>query len=83
MFVEILTPESTIYVGEVKGIQLPGVDGLFEILENHAPLVAALGKGKMKIMVNSTEEKFFEIEGGFAQTDKNKTAVLAEGAKAL
>lgn len=83
MFIEVLTPESTIYVGDVKGVQLPGIDGSFEILENHAPLVAALGKGKMKIIVSNNEEKFYEIEGGFAQTDHNKTAVLAEGAVAL
>ncbi|MBX9449907.1 MAG: ATP synthase F1 subunit epsilon [Taibaiella sp.] len=83
MFIEVLTPESTIYVGDVKGVQLPGIDGSFEILENHAPLVAALGKGKMKIIVSNNEEQFYEIEGGFAQTDHNKTAVLAEGAVAL
>lgn len=83
MYVEVLTPEAKVFVGEAKGIQLPGIDGSFEILENHAPLVAALGKGKMKIIISNNEEKFFEIEGGFAQTDKNKTAVLAEGAKAI
>lgn len=83
MFVEVLTPEATIYVGDVKGIQLPGIDGSFEILENHAPLVAALGKGRMKIIVSNNEELFFQIEGGFAQTDNNKTAVLAEGAVTL
>lgn len=83
MILEVLTPEATIFVGDVKGVQLPGIDGSFEILENHAPLVAALGKGRMKIIVSANEEKFFEIQGGFAQTEGNKTAVLAEGAVAI
>lgn len=79
MFLEVLTPESKVYVGEIKGIQLPGIDGSFEILENHAPMVAALGNGKMKITLKSNEEKLFSIESGFVQTSNNKTAVLAEG----
>jgi len=79
MFLEVLTPESKIYVGDIKGIQLPGIDGSFEILENHAPMVAALGNGKMKITLTNNEEKIYSIESGFVQTSNNKTAVLAEG----
>ena len=79
MFLEVLTPESKIYVGDIKGIQLPGIDGSFEILENHAPMVAALGNGKMKITLTNNEEKVYSIESGFVQTSNNKTAVLAEG----
>lgn len=79
MFLEVLTPEAKVYVGEIKGVQLPGIDGSFEILENHAPMVAALGTGKMKITLNSGEEKTFSIESGFVQTNNNRTAILAEG----
>lgn len=42
MTLEILTPEKKLYSGEVYGVQLPGIDGLFEVLEKHAPLVSAL-----------------------------------------
>lgn len=79
MFLEVLTPESKVYVGDIKGIQLPGIDGSFEILENHAPMVVALGSGKMKITLTNNEEKIFSITSGFVQTSHNKTAVLAEG----
>ena len=50
MTLEILTPEKKLYSGEVYGIQLPGITGLFEVLDQHAPLVSALGKGNVKIL---------------------------------
>ncbi|HTN45313.1 MAG TPA: ATP synthase F1 subunit epsilon [Flavipsychrobacter sp.] len=84
MQLDILTPEHKIYSGNVYGIQLPGVQGSFEILENHAPMIAALGKGKMKILKdknNNTE--MYEITGGFVEILNNKASVLIEDAKAI
>lgn len=80
MHLEILTPESKIYSGEVYGIQLPGLDGLFEILDRHAPLVASLRKGQLKILnePNKFSEKF-NITGGFVEVINNKASVLIEG----
>ncbi len=46
MQLDILTPVSKIYSGSVYGVQLPGVEGSFEILDKHAPLIAALGTGR-------------------------------------
>lgn len=40
MTLEILTPEQKIFSGEVYGVQLPGISGLFEVLDKHAPLVS-------------------------------------------
>ena len=77
MFVEITTPDKEIFSGNTSLIQLPGTDGLFEILENHAAMVAALAKGKIKIMVEK-EPVFFEINGGVVEVLKNKVQVLAE-----
>ena len=51
---DILTPEKKIYEGEVYGVFLPGVQGYFEILDKHAPIVAALGSGEMKILLDKT-----------------------------
>ena len=50
MLLEILTPEKKLFSGNVQGVQLPGVDGLFEILDKHAPLVSALGIGNVKVL---------------------------------
>jgi len=63
MNLEILTPEQSIYQGEASMVQLPCIDGLFEILENHAPLISVLSEGKVKIKVGN-EFKYFDINGG-------------------
>lgn len=76
MKIEILTPDTQIYAGEASLVQLPGLDGLFEILENHAPMIAALTKGKAKVE-NNGEIQFFDITGGVAEVQQNKIIVLA------
>ncbi|MNS14393.1 ATP synthase F1 subunit epsilon [Edaphocola aurantiacus] len=80
MQLDILTPEQKIYSGEVYGVQLPGVEGSFEILENHAAMVAALGEGKMKILKDKTNTELYTIKGGFVEVLNNKATVLLEGA---
>jgi len=50
MNLEIITPDKTIFKGETDLVQLPGIDGSFEILNNHAALISALSKGVVKIM---------------------------------
>ena len=82
MQLDILTPEKAIYSGQVYGVQLPGVEGSFEILENHAAMVAALGEGKMKVIIDKTQSKTesFTITGGFVEVLNNRASVLLEGA---
>jgi F-type H+-transporting ATPase subunit epsilon len=77
MNLEIITPDKTIYKGEAELVQLPGIDGSFEILNNHAPLISALKKGKVKIKKNGSTE-FFEINGGVIEVLNNKILILAE-----
>ncbi|MCL1851331.1 MAG: ATP synthase F1 subunit epsilon [Bacteroidetes bacterium] len=77
MNVEIITPDKEIFSGNISLIQLPGLDGLFEILENHADMVAALKKGKIKL-VSEGKTLFFEINGGTLEVVNNKVQVLAE-----
>ena len=83
MTLEILTPERKLYSGSVYGIQLPGVDGLFEILDKHAPIVSALKKGKLKILKDKTTFEHYLIDGGFVEMLNNKATVLVEGAEAV
>ena len=78
MKLEIRTPNKSVYIGEVTLVQLPGIDGLFEILENHAPLVAALQKGSVKIQKQGGQEQRFDINGGVAEVSQNNVLVLAE-----
>ncbi len=78
MLLEIITPDETLYSGEVSLVQLPGIDGSFEILNNHAPLISALKKGKVKYIDSEEKTNFMEIKGGVIEVLKNKVLVLAE-----
>ena len=62
MILEILTPEKKIFSGEVYGVQLPGIDGLFEVLNKHAPLVSALKAGKLKILKDKIAAEDYSIQ---------------------
>ena len=77
MNLTIITPDKQIFEGETDLVQLPGSDGLFEILRNHAPMIAALGKGKVKIG-NNNEYQYIEINGGVVEVLNNEILVLAE-----
>ncbi|MEO9210543.1 MAG: ATP synthase F1 subunit epsilon [Ginsengibacter sp.] len=80
MILEILTPERKIYSGEVYGVQLPGIDGMFEVLQKHAPLVSALKAGSLKILKDKSATSMFTIQSGFVEVLNNKVMVLVEGA---
>jgi F-type H+-transporting ATPase subunit epsilon len=83
MILEILTPEKKLYSGEVYGVQLPGISGLFELLDKHAPMVSALGKGNLKILKDKKEVESYSIQSGFVEIINNKATVLVEGAVEL
>ena len=83
MVLEILTPEKKIYSGDVYGVLLPGITGLFEVLDKHAPLVSALGKGNLKILLDKNKAENYSIQSGFVEVLNNKVTVLVEGAAAL
>ncbi|HFB61762.1 MAG TPA: ATP synthase F1 subunit epsilon [Bacteroidetes bacterium] len=77
MNLEIITPDKTIFKGEADLVQLPGIDGSFEILNNHAPLISALAKGKVKVGRGKSED-FYDINGGVIEVLDNKVLILAE-----
>jgi F-type H+-transporting ATPase subunit epsilon len=79
MLLEILTPEKKLFSGDVQGVQLPGIDGLFEVLDKHAPLVSALGVGQVKVLKKGMASEMFTIQGGFVEVINNKATVLVEG----
>jgi F-type H+-transporting ATPase subunit epsilon len=79
MNLEILTPVGKTYSGEVIGVQLPGVTGSFEVLDSHAPMVAALKAGRLKVLLNKTNTEIFQIEAGFVEVLNNKVTVMVEG----
>ncbi len=78
MFLEIITPDKTIFKDEIKLIQLIGSKGSFEILKNHAPIVSTLESGNLKILDKNDKEIFFSIKGGAIEASHNKIIVLAD-----
>lgn len=83
MNLEILTPEKTVFKSEVYGVQMPGISGLFEVLNNHAPIVSALKPGKLKVLKDQKTTRTYNIKGGFVEVLNNRVVVLVEGAEEL
>lgn len=78
MFIEIISPETSIYSGEIKRAKFPGIDGSFEVLNHHAAIISILKKGKIEITDNSNKALTFDVNGGVVELQKNKIIVLAE-----
>ena len=71
MYLEIVTPEATLFSGDVESIAVPGVNGEFEMLNNHAPIVSLLKEGHVKIYGDIRLEE--EIESKFTKGEKRVT----------
>jgi F-type H+-transporting ATPase subunit epsilon len=79
MKLNIITPDNVLYTGDhVHLVQLPGIDGSFEIMNNHAPLISVLQKGRIKVEIKGENELFFDINGGVIEVLENHVQILAE-----
>ena len=93
MFLEIVTPEAVLFSSEVTSVAVPGINGEFQLLNNHAPIVSLLSAGKVKIEASNAsidekfEEKFiktndgrlgFDISSGALEMKDNKVIILAD-----
>ncbi len=75
MLLEIITPESKILEAQADAVQLPGKEGLFQVLDNHAPLISTLKEGQVKIDLSDSYKKFDELSGQI-EPDKSNDKVL-------
>lgn len=91
MYLEIVTPEASLVAGEVESITVPGVEGEFQMLNNHAAIVSVLQEGNVKFKGNPTIAEGFEnkfakegdswvmhISGGTVECNNNRVMVLAD-----
>jgi len=78
MVLDIVTPERKIFSGEIDLLSVPGTNGHFEVLHNHAPILSLLEEGQMKVVTHSGEKKFYKITSGIVEVKNNKIIVLAE-----
>jgi F-type H+-transporting ATPase subunit epsilon len=76
---DLVSPERVLYSGEVEQVDLPGFEGDFGVLAGHAPLVAMLRAGVVKINPNSGGERI-AVRGGFAEFASDVLTVLADRA---
>ena len=92
MHIEIVSPEATLFSGEVESVIVPGSLGSFQMLNNHAPIVSTLKKGIVKIsgkmdLDDTFKDKFkkqddnttlFQISSGTVEMRNNKLILLAD-----
>ncbi|SHG00239.1 ATP synthase F1 subunit epsilon [Dysgonomonas macrotermitis] len=76
---KIVSPEKIIFEGGVQFVKLPGTEGEFSLLPNHAPLISALAKGEVVYEIQRGGEAVkVPIGGGFIEVNKNIVTVCAE-----
>ncbi|SHG72288.1 F0F1 ATP synthase subunit epsilon [Winogradskyella jejuensis] len=91
MYLEIVSPEATLFSGEVTSVTVPGANGEFEMLNSHAPIVSILKAGNVKIsgdisLEEDVEDKFTKEDGktmlainsGTLEINDNKIIILAD-----
>jgi F-type H+-transporting ATPase subunit epsilon len=77
MYLEIVTPEAMLYSGEVTSVTVPGINGEFQMLNNHAPIVSLLGEGNVRFQGDITLEE--EVEDKFTQNGKETILAISSG----
>lgn len=78
MEIKILTPEKTLYCGEIRSVKLQGLRGKFEILNHHAPIVSALVKSTIIVKDMEDKEHCFDIKGGIVEMSDNRINILVQ-----
>lgn len=78
MQLEIITPENKLFEGSVSSVQLPGLEGKFEMLNDHAPIISILTKGDIRVIDTNNKTELFKINSGVVEMQNNKIIVLAE-----
>ena len=76
--VSVISPEAVLFEGETDSVVAPAYDGVIGILTGHAPLMALLGEGQLRLGGGSGRR--FNVSGGFMQVFNNDVRVVTEKA---
>jgi F-type H+-transporting ATPase subunit epsilon len=76
VYLEILTPESKIFAGEVTLVSLPGTKGSFELMNHHAPLISSLEAGQVKVIDTAGQTEYYAIKRGVVECLENQIHLL-------
>jgi len=79
--VEIVTPDGPVFTGKVISCTAPGANGQFQILVGHAPFLANLQIGEIKIQENTKGQKKLATSGGFLEVKDNNISIIVESAE--
>ncbi len=77
---ELVSPERLLFTGEVQSVSVPGVEGAFTVLNNHAPVMSTLKPGLIEIDETPTKKVRIFVRGGFADVSDKGLTILAERA---
>ena len=77
MYLEIITPDKSIFKGEVDSATFPGTKGSFQVLKNHAALISTLERGKVIYKINDNIQEIM-VSGGLVEVLNNHIILLAE-----
>ncbi len=80
---ELVVPEKLIFSGEVEAVVVPGTEGEFTVLKDHAPVMAMLKPGVVEIDQSAMQKTKLFVRGGFAEVSPAGLTILAEQAIAL
>jgi len=80
--VSVISPERTLFEGEVDAVIAPAFDGEVGILSSHAPMMTLLGKGTLRLGANGAQGSF-AVDGGFLQVVDDQVRVVTEQATQL
>ena len=78
MQIEIITPDSKVFEGEIVSVRVPGKKGSFQVLKDHAPIISTLEKGPVVLVKTTGQELKYDIDGGVIEVKENKIILLAE-----
>ncbi|MFC2114369.1 ATP synthase F1 subunit epsilon [Bacteroidota bacterium] len=76
MYLEIISPDKVLFAGNVISVRLPGEDGYFELLQDHAPLISLLKEGEIRIIRENGNKEVLQTKKGFAEVTDNTITVL-------
>ncbi|MDX1652674.1 MAG: F0F1 ATP synthase subunit epsilon [Brumimicrobium sp.] len=75
MKLEIITPEKTMFEGEVEAVQFPGIDGSFQVLKGHAPIISSLSEGKIKVDLVNLAQDYKQFSGAIESDSSNMKVI--------
>jgi len=77
---ELVAPDKMLFNGAAQAVLVPGVDGDFQVLSEHAPVMTAIRPGVVGIDSADGKHSRVFVRGGFADTSKSGLILLAETA---